>query len=91
VAAAGGLRRSGTWRRRGRDTVVPMTSPVQHLLNLLVFVALDPPTPPRHRCRQGAAATPKYCRCSFPCRRSSLASERRSERRSEGRGMSEYK
>jgi hypothetical protein len=91
VAAAGGLRRSGTWRRRGRGAAVPMTSPVLHLSDLLVLVALDLPTPPRHRCRQGAAATPKYCRCSFPCRRSSLASERRSERRGKGRGMLEYK
>jgi hypothetical protein len=54
-----GIEEEGYLEEERPAAAVPMTSPVLHLSDLMVFVALDPPTPPRHRCRQGAAATPK--------------------------------
>jgi hypothetical protein len=77
VAAAGGLRRRGTWTRRGRRRRRPYDFAGAAHLGYAgacrpgsADAALSPlPT--------GGTTTPKYCRCSFPRRRSSLASERR--------------
>jgi hypothetical protein len=68
VSAAGGLRRRGTWRRRGRRRRRPYDSAgVLHLLDLLVLVTLDPSASLLVAAAdRGAAATPSTVTAPFP-------------------------